>query len=277
MEIRNKYLRFLFYVMGVIIAIIFVFPLYYTFINSLRPLFSLPATLLPTGYHWENWKYVFTLIPFFRFLGNSLIILAISLPLGLFTNFIYGYALGKLKAPGSAFLFTLVLVCMMIPTFATQIPQYILFSRLGLINTFWLWVFEAIAGTPSLVFLCRQYLASIPSALMEAASIDGCNQLQLITRMAVPMSKPLVAICAFRMFVLHWGDYMTPYMYLSREKWPLIMALFNANLYVLPGTTTRPAPIINAASLVLAIPSVILFFICQRELQQGSIASGVKG
>lgn len=277
MELRNKYAKIIFYVICCMVAVIFFFPLYYTFINSLRGLFELPATLLPKGFHWENWKMAFTLIPFMRFLGNSLIILIISIPIGIMTNFIYGYALAKLKAPGSDFIFSLVLCIMMVPTFATQIPQYILFSKLGITNTFWIWVFEAIAGAPYQIFFCRQYLISIPSALLEAATIDGCSQWKKITHITLPMAKPLLAITAFRLFNIHWGDYMTPYMYLSREKWPLIMALFNSSLYVLPGTNTRPQPVVNAAALVLAIPSIALFFLSQKQLQQGSIASGIKG
>lgn len=277
MELKSRFARVMFYVICGLVGVLFIFPLYYTLINSLRDMFSLPATLLPKGFHWENWEMAFTLIPFLRFLGNSMIILAISIPLGIISNFTYGYALARLKAPGAQFIFTLVLCIMMVPTFATQIPQYILFSKLGITNTWWIWVFEAVAGTPYIIFLCRQYLNSIPSALMEAATIDGCNQWQLITKMAIPMSKPLVAIMAFRTFTLNWGDYMTPFMYLSREKWPLIMALFNTSLYVLPGTNTRPAPVVNAAALVLAVPSIILFFVCQKQLRQGAVASGVKG
>lgn len=277
MELKTKFGRFLLYLIGIFTAIIFAFPLYYTFINSLRDLFSLPATLLPKGYNWVNWKYVFTWIPFLQFLKNSLIILLISIPLGMFFNFIYGYSLAKLKAPGREIIFSIVLCCMMIPTFATQIPQYILFTKLGIKNTFLIWVFEGIAGTPYIIFFCRQYLYSLPSSLMEAASLDGCNQIQLVTRIALPMSKPLLAISAFKIFNINWGDYMTPFMYLSREKWPLIMALFNSSLYVLPGTNTRPTPVVQAAALVLAVPSIIVFFLCQKQLQQGSIASGIKG
>jgi len=277
MELKSKFAKVMYYVICSFVALIFIFPLYYTFINSLRELFSLPATLLPKGYHWENWKMVFTLIPFARFLGNSLIILGISIPIGMVTNFTYGYALAKLKAPGSNFVFSLVLCVMMVPGFATQIPQYILFSKLGITNSWWIWVFEAVAGTPYLIFLCRQYLHSLPTVLMEADTIDGCNQWQKVTKIALPLAKPLLAICAFRLFNIRWGDYMTPFMYLSREKWPLIMALCNSSLYVLPGTNTRPAPVVNAAALTLAIPTIIVFFLAQKQLQQGSIASGIKG
>lgn len=277
MELKSKFARVMYYVICFGVGILFIFPLYYTFINSLREMFSLPATLLPTGFHWENWEMAFTLIPFMRFLGNSLIVLAIGIPIGIVMNFTYGYALARLKAPGAQFLFTLVLTIMMVPRFATQIPQYILFSKLGLTNSWWIYVFEAFAGAPAIIFLCRQYLHSIPSALMEAATIDGCNQWQLVSKMAIPMSKPLVAIMIFRIFTTEWNDYMTPYMYMSREKWPLIMALFNSSLYVLPGTNTRPQVVVNAAALILAVPSVLLFFACQKQLQQGAVASGIKG
>ena len=155
MELKSKFARVMYYVICFMVGILFIFPLYYTFINSLREMFSLPATLLPKGFHWENWKMAFTLIPFLQFFGNSLKVLAIGIPIGVVSCFTYGYALARLKAPGSQFIFTLVLTIMMVPRFATQIPQYIMFSKLGLTNTWWIFVFEAVAGAPGIIFLCR--------------------------------------------------------------------------------------------------------------------------
>ena len=277
MECKNKFSKILVYMIYITVGFVSLFPIYYTFINAIRNVYSTPAILLPKDYDWINFKYVVTLIPFFKYLGNSIIILLISVPLGTLFSFLYGYALAKLDAPGKNVLFFIVLSTMMIPSFATQIPQYILFTKIGITDTFLIWVFEAIAGSSYQIFLCRQYLSTLPNSLMEAAIIDGCSQRQLITRIAAPLSKPLMAIVVFNLFNYNWGDYMTPYMYMSKERYPLIMALFSSFDYVFPGTSTKLVPVVNAATLFVMIPVFVLFFCCQKQLVEGVTAGGVKG
>lgn len=277
MEVKKKSSKIIYYAFCTLVGFVFIFPIYYTFINAIRDVYSTPAILVPKEYDWINFKYAVTLVPFFKYLGNSLIILAISIPISLVMDFLYGYALAKLDAPGSNVLFFLVLCTMMIPTFAIQIPQYIMFSKIGITNTFWIWFFEALAGGAYRVFLCRQYLLSIPNSLIEAAVIDGCSQWKVIKSIALPLSKPLLAICIFNSFNHHWGDYMTPYMYLSRDKYPIIMAIFNNYQYVFPGTSFKLVPVVNAATLLVMIPVFILFFLCQKQLVQGVSNAGIKG
>ncbi len=277
METKSKVLKIISYVTATLIGVVFLFPIYYTLINSIRGLNSMPAIFTPTDYEWVNFKLAITLIPYFRYLKNSLIILAITVPLGLLSNVMYGYALAKLKARGQSVIFFAVLITMMVPTFAIQIPQYILFSKIGLTDTFLLWVFEGIAGSAAITFLARQYFYSMPRAIMEAAYIDGCSPYTVFSRILLPVSKPLCAIVVFQIFNFNWGDYMTPYMYLSRDKYPLVMSMFSPAEYVMPGTSTVLTPVVNAASLLFIIPVLILFFFCQKHLVQGVSSSAVKG
>lgn len=277
METKSKGLRIISYIAATLIGVIFLFPFYYTFINSIRGLNSLPATLKPIAYEWENFKLALTLIPYFKYLKNSLIIIAITVPLGLISNVMYGYALAKLKARGQSIIFFAVLTTMMVPTFAIQIPQYILFSKIGLTDTFVLWVFEGIAGSAAITFLSRQYFYSMPRAIMEAAYIDGCSPYTAFTKILLPLSKPLCAIVVFQIFNFNWGDYMTAYMYLSREKYPLVMSMFSPAEYVMPGTNVVLTPVVNAATLLFIIPVLILFFVCQKYLVEGISGAAVKG
>lgn len=277
MEVKKKLPKIILYGVFILVGLISLFPIYYTFINSLRDIYSTPAILTPKGFEWINFKYAFTMIPFLKYIINSCIILAISVPVGTLFSFLYGYALAKLEAPGKKLLFFLVLSTMMVPSFAMQIPQYIMFSKMGITNTFLIWVLEALAGSSYQIFLCRQYLSSLPNSLIEAATIDGCSQRQIITRVALPLSKSLLAIVVFNLFLFNWGDFMTPYMYLSKEKFPLIMALFSSFDYVIPGTSTKAVPVVNAATLLVMIPVFLLFFCCQKQLVEGITAGGVKG
>ena len=277
MKIKTNIAKIIIYSICVMVAFASLFPIYYTLINAIRNLASTPAILLPKDYDWINFEYAVTMIPFLKYLKNSLIILGISVSLGTVFCFLYGYALAKLQAPGNQFLFFLVLTVMMIPSFATQIPQYIMFTKIGIDDTFWIWVFEAIAGNAYNIFLCRQFLSTLPNSLLEAASIDGCSQTKMITHIALPLSKPLLAIVAFNLFNLNWGDFMTPYMYLSKEKYPLIMTLFSSFEYVFPGTSIKMVPVVNAATLITMIPVFIVFFLCQKQLVEGITSSGIKG
>ena len=96
-------------------------------------------------------------------------------------------------------------------------------------------------------------------------------------KVLMPLAKPLCAIVIFQIFNFNWGDYMTPYMYLSRDKYPLVMSMFSPSEYVMPGTNTVLTPVVNAASLIFIIPVLILFFCCQKHLVEGASASGIKG
>lgn len=260
-----------------IISLIFMVPLYYTLINSLRSLYALPVVTLPKTPEWINYKYAVTLIPFFRYLRSSLIIVSISLFFGLTVDFFYGFAFARLKVKGSNLLFMILLAQMMIPGFALQIPQYIAFSNMGIKDTYWIWILSGFAGSSFIVFLYKQYIESIPRELDEAALIDGCGYFGIITRIYMPICKSILAVGFFRVFNAEWGNYMTPYMFLSEKKYPLAIALFSTN-YTLPADpTANVEPIKCAAALLFAIPAIIVFFMCQKQLVSGLTAGSVKG
>lgn len=270
-------LQLLKYLLCVLIAIVFLYPLYYTFINSLRPLVSTPAIFVPKGWEFVNYYYAVTLIPFFKYLFNSCCLVAITCGIGLITNFLYAYALSRYKVKGHMLVYYLVLSQLMIPALSIMIPQYILFSLLGLKNTYWIWVLNAVAGTPATIFLYRQYLQNIPCAIEEAASIDGASTLSLIFRVVFPICKAIIAVGMFSNFLFVWGDYLTPYMYLSTEKYPLAMALFGVSYSFPNNPNFKLIPVQLAASLLFAIPVLIVFFICQKQLVQGTATAGIKG
>ena len=164
------------YVLATIFAIVFIFPFYYTITNSLRPINSSPALLTFKGFEFVNFKYAVTLIPFWTYLKNSVIIEVIGLATGLFTSFAYGYALARLKAPGKTVVFYMILSSVMVPAMAIQVPQYVLFSNLGLKDTYWIYVINGLCGSAVNVFTYRQYLVSFSSSIEEAAMIDGCTR-----------------------------------------------------------------------------------------------------
>lgn len=274
---RKKVTHTAWIIICALISVIFLVPLYYTIVNSLRSLYSSPVLFFSKNPAWENYKYAVTLIPFGRYLCNSLIITAISVFFGTTVDFFYGFAFAKLKAKGRTTLFMILLAQMMIPSFALQIPQYIAFSNFGIKNTYWIWIFTGLSGSPFIVFLYKQYIESIPKEIDEAAYIDGCGVFRIITSIYMPICKSILAVGLFRVFIAEWGNYMTPYMFLSEKKYPLSIALFNSS-YMLPGDpAANMDPVKSAAALLFAVPSVGVFFLCQKQLVSGLTAGSVKG
>ncbi len=277
MEKKKRITYIIWFAICTIISVVFIVPLYYTFVNSLRSIYSLPSIALTQKPDWSNYKYAVTLIPFLRYFKNSCIVVGITVFFGVTVDFFYGFAFAKLKVKGNKFLFMLLLSCMMIPGFALQIPQYIAFSNFGIKDTYWIWFLTCMAGSPGIVFLYKQYIESIPGEIEEAAFIDGCGFFRIITQIYMPICKSILAVGLFRVFIGEWGNYMTPYMFLTEKKYPLSIALFNAS-YTLPSDPTANLdPIKCAAALLYAIPSICVFFLCQKQLVAGLTAGSVKG
>lgn len=269
--------RIFLYITAILLGIVFIFPFYYLIINSLKSLY-VSQSILPQGLHWENFYYAVTLVPFFNQLKNSfLLILYNSIPVLIF-NIIMGFAFARLKAPGKNFVFMLLLSTIMLPGVATQIPQYLLFNRLGLRNTFWIWTLNAIGGSAVYIFLYRQFFANIPKELEEAARIDGCSTLRMLLKVFMPLAKPVIVIVTFQDFFSIWSDFMGPFMFLNMEKWPLSTALMGA-YYSFPGEAVHRNmdSVVNAASILLILPVIVAFAFSQKYLVEGISTSGIKG
>ncbi|HZJ58441.1 MAG TPA: carbohydrate ABC transporter permease [Clostridia bacterium] len=274
---KRKTLNLVFvYILAILLSIIFVIPLIFTFSNSLRDLYSSPV-LIPKTLNWSNYNLAVTLIPFWKYVGNSGIITGISVSLAICMNFLFGYAFARLKAPGKNAMFILVLSMLMVPGIAVQIPQFIIFSNIGIKDTYWIWILGGLGGNAFYIFLFRQFLSSLPKDLEDAARIDGCTTFTIIWRIFVPLSWPAIAVVAMLDFNGAWGDYMTGYMFLSPKNYPLSTALISTS-YSLPNQPTiQLEPVVNAAALLLTLPVIVVFFLGQRYLVEGIVTTGIKG
>ena len=273
---KSGLLRALLYVVIILFGVTFAFPFFLTLMNSLKPLTASVglSQIIPSEFHWENYYYAVTLIPFFKYLLNSLIIVAIVVPMCTIINMVIGYAFARLRARGKDVMFVIVLSTMMIPGIVTMIPQYILYNVLGITDTFFIYVLGNIGGGAYNIFLFKQFFSAMPGELEEAAKIDGAGTLQTIFRIFAPAAKPVIGA-----FQGAWGDYMTPFMYFSPEKYPLAMALFGSVSYSMPGAPPGMVyePLINAAAILMTIPPIIGFFFTQKHIVQGVVTTGLKG
>lgn len=264
------------YITASLIALVFLVPFYFTFLNSMRELNSMPTIRWPTPPHFENYVYAINRIPFGTFAFSSLVIVVLSVGFGVVINYIFAYAFARLNAPGKDFLFSIVITLMMVPTIATQIPQYVVLIQLNTYNTFWIWFLLGLAGKPTYIFLYRQFLMGIPKALEESAKIDGASMPRTILSIIVPNTAPVIATVFMLEFLYSWGDVLLPFLYLDISKWPISGAL-QGTYYKYPNTSTTLEPLVMAMCIMFIIPSVVAYTFGQKYLREGMITSGLKG
>lgn len=269
--------RLMIYTLLVLLSVLFIVPLYWLIANSVQLLGS-SSTFWPNGFHLENYKYALTFMDYWNYTRNSLLITSISVIIPTITSAIVGFGFARLRGPGKKTLFLLMLSTMMLPAIVTQIPTYVIFFKIGFINTFWPWLFWALGGSAFSIFLYRQFFAAFPRDLEEAATIDGCSTYRIFWNIFMPISLPVIATVAILSFNGSWGnDYITPFMFLQQANYPLATALFSIG-YVYPGNADITLTQVQSAGLVLfVLPIILVFFVGQRYLVEGVVSSAVKG
>jgi multiple sugar transport system permease protein len=184
----------------------------------------------------------------------------------------YGFA--RIRFPGRDFWFAIVLSTMMVPYFVLMIPQFVIFTRLGWIDSFLpLTVPFFFGGGAFNIFLLRQFFRTLPEELADAARIDGCNEFTIYARIMLPLAKPALATVAIFTFLNGWNDFIGPLLYLrSPENFTVAIGLATFRSVM----RTR-WDLLMAASTAMILPVVILFFFAQRYFIQGIVMSGLKG
>jgi ABC-type glycerol-3-phosphate transport system permease component len=183
----------------------------------------------------------------------------------------YGFA--RLEAPGKDFIFAVLLATLMLPGAVTQIPRFILFNEIGWTNSFLPLIVPAWFGEAYAIFLMRQFFSTIPRELEEAARIDGASTLQIISQVMVPMSMPVLAVIAVLSFKDIWNDFFTPLLYLNdSSKYTLSIGLAYFN-----GQFDVQMNLLMAASVVLALPLIAVFFFAQKAFVEGISLTGMGG
>ncbi len=212
-------------------------------------------------------------VPFWIFVRNSLFMSG-SIMIGtVMSNSIVAFAFARLRFRGSRVLFLMVLSTMMLPQQVTMIPLFILFSRLGWVNTYKPLIIPAFFGNAYYIFLLRQFYATSPRELDDAARIDGCGVLGLFFRIMLPLTKPALGITAIFEFSYAWNWFLGPLIYLNKmETFPLAIAIS-----YLRGTHRVLWSELMVVSFIAMIPPLLLFFIAQRSYIQGIVITGVKG
>lgn len=263
------------YVLLLLGGALFIIP----FLWMLSISFTLPAEVASTGLfpkklHWENYSNALTQMRYFHlYLKNTLLVTGLTILGGTLASSLVAYAFARLRAPGREPLFILVLATIMLPAQVTMIPLFIIFRGLGWYDTLLPLIVPAFFGSAFYIFLMRQFFLTIPAELEDAAKIDGCSAFRTYWQVFMPLSKPVLVTVIVFSFVAHWNDFMTPLIYLnSVEKRTLALGL--ATFQDAWGVDIVS---LMAASTVVLIPVLIIFFLAQRYFVQGVVMTGLKG
>ncbi len=257
--------------LGLIIAI----PLYWTVMSSLTTndsLFTGVITWIPPALHVENYANAFQAAPFGRYFLNSAVVAVVVTATTLLTSALAGYGFAKLRFPGRNVLFAVVLAALMVPFPAIMIPLFVLVRQLHLLDSYaGLIIPGAVSGFG--IFMMRQFMSRLPDALLEAARLDGCNELQILWFIVLPSSRSALAALAVLTFLASWNNFVWPLLVVQSPDYttvPLGLALFR-------GAYATNYTQILAASLVAAAPVVLLYLAMQRQIIASFISSGIKG
>ncbi|WP_299094846.1 carbohydrate ABC transporter permease [uncultured Metabacillus sp.] len=271
---------FIFHFFTIGIGFAMLYPILWTLASSLKPeseVFKNAASLLPSVLKWENyvkgWE-GFGGITFGSFFFNSAFVTLLVVVGTLFSSSLVAFGFARLDFKLKRILFICLLGTIMLPTQVTLIPQYILFHKLGWVNTYNPLTLPAfLGGSAFFIFLMIQFIKGIPRELDEAAVIDGCSTFGIFFRIILPLMKPTLATVAIFSFYWTWDDFMGPLIYLNDPN--LFTVSLGLRLFSDPSSVTEWGPLF-AMSIVSLLPVFIIFLFFQKYLVEGISTTGLK-
>lgn len=276
--LRKGVMKTLQYALIVLIGLLFLIPWIWLVSTSLKApsqIMEVPPRLIPRPVKWINYFYGVTNIKFGKYLKNTLIVCGTVLVGRIFSCTVVAYALSKIKWFGRDLLFTIVLGTMMLPGQVLLIPIFIIFSRLGWVNTFLPLTVPSFFGNAFFIFMMRQFFISIPEELTDAARIDGASHFDIYWRIIMPLSKPALATLIAYTFIWTYTDFQNPLIYLKdRDLWTLSLGM--QGYLKRYGATGTALGAMMAGATLYTLPMIVLFFFAQKRLIQGMVTTGFK-
>ncbi|MGH9154742.1 MAG: carbohydrate ABC transporter permease [Acidimicrobiales bacterium] len=233
--------------------------------------FSVPPQLLPADPAWSNFRTATELIPFWRYMGNSLLVAGVGAVGTVASSALAAYALARLRVPGMKVVLALVLATIMLPQQVLLISQFLIFKKLGWYGTYLPLIVPSFLGGGAFnIFLLRQFFLTLPPELDEAALVDGASHFRIFRRVILPQSVPALMAVGLLDFTSKWNDFLGPLIYLNRTEdytLPLGLASFQ-DLYATSWNY------LMAGTLLALIPCVVVFLAGQRLLARGFAGRG---
>jgi multiple sugar transport system permease protein len=264
----------------VIFTLVFIGPLYFLFsdgLKSTQEAIAVPPTLIPQHVHPSTYTEAWSRVGIGRLLVNTLYYAFGALAFQLVFDVAAAYAFSKLRPVLGGAIFVMMLVTLMIPATVLIVPQYLTVANLPILHLNLIGSPEAI-WLPSVanafnIYLLKRFFDSIPNELLDAAAIDGASALQILRRIVLPISRPILGVVSIFGLVAVWKDYL----------WPLLVeggyspSRETLNVGITQAVSTTPQNVIIAASAIAAVPTIAFFLIFQRNIMSGLSAGGLKG
>jgi len=265
-----------FYLLLVGLAIPFLLPLVWMISTAFKPvgtIYANPLQWIPNPITTENFQQAWKLLDVPGLMANSLFVTLMTMLGTLISSPLVGFAFATLPARGKNLLFSILLGTIMVPASVTLLPVFILFSKLGWVDTYLPLIGPAFFANAFYVFLFRQFFRSLPPDIFDSAEIDGCNPLMAYWHIALPLSRPALATVIIFSFIGAWNDYLGPLVFLnSNAKYTISLGLAQFQ-----GIHYTQLQYLIPMSLVALMPVVIIFLIAQRYFVQGIVTTGIKG
>ena len=243
-----------------------------TSLKGQQQIFVWPPVWIPNPVVWSNYIEAVTVVPFFLYLKNTLVIAGWNVVGILLSCPLVAYGLSRIRWPGRDVLFIIVLSTMMLPYEVTMIPLFMIFNSLGWVGSFKPLIVPAFFGAPFFIFLLRQSFMTIPFDLSDAATIDGCSEFGILWYVILPLAKPALATVALFTFIANWQDFLGPLIYL-RDDTQYTLSLGLQRFLGLHGAEWAH---LMAASTLMILPILVIFFLTQRTFIEGITFSGIK-
>ncbi|AXK47059.1 carbohydrate ABC transporter permease [Brachybacterium saurashtrense] len=258
------------------LALLMVFPLYWMVVSALTPGGQSQSSefyLWPDQPTLANFTEVFSTQPVWRWVANSLFIAVVTTAISVCVSLGAGYALAKFSFWGKGLLYTAFLITIMIPIQVTLVPSFLVVARLGLVDSPWAVILPTAFDVVG-IFIARQFMLSVPNALVEAARVDGAGEFRAFFSVVLPTCGPLIGVLVILAFMARWNDFL----------WPMVVLQGNESLTVpvaLSTLTNNPAfaspwGAVMAVATVTVLPILVVFLAFQRQFVQGIASTGIK-
>lgn len=243
---------------------------------TLREAFRLPPVLLPAEIQWANYLRAWQSAPFTRYFFNSFVVTTSIVVGQLVTSVLAAYAFARLEFPGRNLLFGLFLATLMIPSHVTLIPNYLTLSNFDLINSYPALILPFLASGFS-TFLIRQFFKGIPRELEDAAFIDGASRWQILWLIFVPLARPAIATAGLFIFISEWNAYLWPLIVTDTDHMRTVQIGLASFVAVSQEEGLTHWPMVLAASVLVLLPTLLIFMLTERNLIKGITMTGIKG
>ena len=265
----------------VVLGLIFLFPFFVMILQGFmtwEEVSDIPVKIFPSKINFDNYKAVMN-PEFFTYFGNTLFVIGMNVIFVPLSGYLVAYGFSKIRFAGSSFFFSIGMATIMIPSIACTVPLYVLYSKLGWLNTLLPFVIPQMFGGGMMnIFLMMQFLKGVPNTYVEAAKLDGASELKTAIKIVAPLCIPVITLIMVNTFIGVWNDFTGPLTYISEdcsEKFTMAVAMYRRYANKVYADEKRPNEQ-AALCMILMIPTLVLFGFFQKSLINGVSLSGLK-